>query len=679
MGGLAEVGLLQADEWDENYEGGKTALQRGEWQLAAEQFKIALTLRPEPDAQAANSALKLVEYLPYYYLGQAYFFAGNYDLANQNFQKSVQAGVINTTVHLVRLQRLQDIAEKFVQLTEQKKNQEDQDSEFERQLAQLQQLIENGDFAAATQLLRSARNRTQDKRLAIVEKLLLFEREETASKIARQKTVDAAGEHFSKGLDQFLLGRYEDALREFRSAERLDPSHSAASSWIEKTQMEMRRINLAEIESDRAKLEPRIVEIEKIIQETPAPVFALLTPKEPTTQTRSESVDLRGRVGDDQGVGHIEFTVNGKPLVDSTGQKIRIRPAESDDAKKFFFIQRVPLQLGENQIVLTAYDVDSTVHRTIEQLTVHRRPPIYQTAGFYLLVAAMIVIPLGIIFIVKVVKYRLAIVNKYNPYIAGAPIRNEEMFFGREKLIKRILNTIHNNSLMIYGPRRIGKTSLQHQLRRRLESFQDPVYRFLPVMVDLQGISEERFFSILMEEIAEVCKIHLNGGVLPGTYKKHSKYSSRDFAKDLKALLHKLNSEDDKTIKLVLLIDEVDELNKFSERANQKLRSVFMKTFAENLVAIMSGAHIRKTWESEGSPWYNFFEQIEVAPLEPQEAIQLIQQPVAGIFSYDSDAIEKILEYTMNRPYAIQRYCVNVINRIIEERRRRVTRHDVEA
>jgi len=232
---------------------------------------------------------------------------------------------------------------------------------------------------------------------------------------------------------------------------------------------------------------------------------------------------------------------------------------------------------------------------------------------------------------------------------------------------------------MIYGPRRIGKTSMQHQLRQRLEKLDDPVYHFIPVMIDLQGTSEEQFFAVLMEEIIEACKSNLNGNTSFKITDRQNDYTSRDFGKDLKKLLQSLKSEEEKKLKLVLLIDEVDELNKFSERVNQKLRSVFMKTFAENLVAVMSGAHIRKNWESEGSPWYNFFEEIEVPPLDKEHAVELIRQPVAGIFSYDAVAVTKIIEYSECKPYTIQRYCVNAINRIIEQKRRRVTAGDVEA
>ena len=68
--------ILIGDEWDESYENGKAALQRGEWHVADSLFQIALSFRPDPDLQAATSALKLIEYLPHYFLGQAYFLLG---------------------------------------------------------------------------------------------------------------------------------------------------------------------------------------------------------------------------------------------------------------------------------------------------------------------------------------------------------------------------------------------------------------------------------------------------------------------------------------------------------------------------------------------------------------------------------------------------------------------------
>ncbi|MBV7333418.1 hypothetical protein KFU94_35320 [Chloroflexi bacterium TSY] len=91
----------------------------------------------------------------------------------------------------------------------------------------------------------------------------------------------------------------------------------------------------------------------------------------------------------------------------------------------------------------------------------------------------------------------------YNPYVSGEPIRGEEMFFARYDLLQRIVDTLHNNSIMIHGERRIGKTTLLYQLASKLEDVADPDYWFLPIYIDLEGTTQEKFFHFLMEEIAQ--------------------------------------------------------------------------------------------------------------------------------------------------------------------------------
>ena len=56
-----------------------------------------------------------------------------------------------------------------------------------------------------------------------------------------------------------------------------------------------------------------------------------------------------------------------------------------------------------------------------------------------------------------------------NPYVVGTPIRTNEMFFGRvEDLawIGRQLEAKNNLIIGLFGPRRIGKTSLLHQIKQ---------------------------------------------------------------------------------------------------------------------------------------------------------------------------------------------------------------------
>ena len=142
-------------------------------------------------------------------------------------------------------------------------------------------------------------------------------------------------------------------------------------------------------------------------------------------------------------------------------------------------------------------------------------------------------------------------------------------------------------------------------------------------------------------------------------------------------MIEELKTRTPKRVKLALLIDEVDVLNEFSERINQRLRSIFMKTFSENLVAIMSGVGIRRTWKSEGSPWYNFFDEVELTAFLREDAEALIKTPVEGIFRYEPEAVHRILEWSELKPYVIQRFCIYAVNRMLEERRTVVTAADV--
>ncbi|HEV8631652.1 MAG TPA: ATP-binding protein, partial [Thermoanaerobaculia bacterium] len=268
--------------------------------------------------------------------------------------------------------------------------------------------------------------------------------------------------------------------------------------------------------------------------------------------------------------------------------------------------------------------------------------------------------------------------RRFNPYIAGGPVFAEELFFGREALLQRILQTIHTNSLLLHGERRIGKTSILHQLRRRLERMEDREYQFYPVYVDLQGTPEEKFFATLADQIFEtLAPVVGDAGRSPAVTR--AGYSHHDLVRELHDLLRALQERSVKRIKLVLLIDEVDELNHYDPRVNQKLRSLFMKRFAESLVAVVAGVRIRKEWEKETSPWYNFFEEVEVDAIAAASARELVLRPIRGVFRVEAGVAERITAISAGRPYLIQRHCLALVNRLHDEGRRTLTLADVEA
>ncbi len=381
-----------------------------------------------------------------------------------------------------------------------------------------------------------------------------------------------------------------------------------------------------------------------------------------------------------------EFRLNGVVIdespvevafVDAAGRGIEATVREQPVGGVYITEFSLDARLGPGLSTFRLTATDAERLSTSSDYAVLYVRPLYRVPWLQALGAAAVLLAAAVLWGRRLARRRSLRRRRFNPYVAGAPVLDDRLFFGRRELIDRILQTVHNNSLLLYGERRIGKTSIQHHLRRRLRELEDPDYEFFPVYVDLQGVPEERFFQSLADDVFEELAPQLEG--LTPSSPGPEGYTHRQFVRDLHAVIGVLKRRTAKRVKLVLLIDEVDELNDYDPRINQRLRSLFMKSFAEQMVAVVSGVEIRKRWEREASPWYNFFEELEVTPFRPEDARALVERPVRGVFGIDEGVVERILDLTESRPYRIQRLCMAVVNRLHEQGRYRITLDDVDA
>jgi Cdc6-like AAA superfamily ATPase len=186
----------------------------------------------------------------------------------------------------------------------------------------------------------------------------------------------------------------------------------------------------------------------------------------------------------------------------------------------------------------------------------------------------------------------------------------------REQFIRRILSTIHNNSILLCGGPGTGKTSLLLHLKERLSASGDPATKFFPVYIDLHDVPERLLFATVANAVTQQLApmpilSHADWSPASG-----SVYGHRDLAKDFRSVLRTLKDRSTGQARLVLLIDDIDELNNYAPRTAQRVRSLFMASFDGSLVMVASAVKIDKHWEQEGSPWYNFFEEIELPPVD---------------------------------------------------------------
>ena len=662
------------DAWYDHYSRAMTAIQDHSWRSAIDHLQKSLQRKPNPDQDAETYALVEVEYIPYYWLGVVHFNRGEWTLAASNFEKSDSWREINISSKsdsfkdyrklLSTLQRKETGTDSLRNIMLQL---DEKNSRYQRLFSLLAELVESehkGDSALYKEKLAGYKELATE--LALQSEIRNIHARLSKTEVVKQPAPVVS--EFFGGVDAYLTGDLERARRVFATVPSTDPLYLRSQNWLQKTVYELERIRKSD--DGIEPLKPDTVML------TGAPVIAIGSYSD---VIRKDSILISGSVADDHGLAFVGFTLNGISYP-AGNSPLRLRPEDDDQAKQLPFEVSFPLRMGENQIVVVARDNDPEFHQSTYPITIERRNPFYRSSQFLGMVIISLILIAGFFVTNQLVRRRIAFVNRYNPYIAGAPIRNEKMFFGREKLLQRIMNTIDNNSLMLYGPRRIGKTTLLHQLKQRLTRISHNGVSYVPVYVDLQGTPEERFFAGMMEDILE--NIVFSGAQDLDLHIRsvgREDYSARQFGRDIRSLLNFLEKHIEGPFKLVLLIDEVDELNTYSERTNQRLRSIFMKSFAENIVAVMSGSYIKRQWESEGSPWYNFFERIEVSGIDSGTAKQLICEPVNGIFRYDDEAVGRIIEYSENVPYRIQKFCINVINRIIEARRHRVTVEDVES
>src|SRR5688500_16066235 len=607
---------------------------------------------------------------------------------------------------LERIQRIRDDATKAAAAA-------DRADRIEKDLAAGQSLLEQGKATEAKIRFDSVLAADPSNAAAI------SGRERAEDMILASTTEASRQAELQRGKALFDAGRYEEALRPLADAAS-DPANTEAQDLLDKARRMseglrrqkdlavriqellgeaeqfmsarayadawVRLQSVLELDKDHVQAEERLRLAERLMADD---IFGKLFPNQPPVltfleprlndlgrsfETWSRRIDVVGVATDDRGIAKLQFSLGGTMLAEVEGPA---DPATGELSRNVRFERQLELPAGATDIRVVAIDNSGIASETV--FNVNRRLAFHETKAFWPSAVGAAAGLVGLGYAGQRLRRRRAVRKRFNPYIAGAPVRDQDMFFGRQKLLSRILNVLHHNSLMITGERRIGKTTFLHHLKGALERDEGTEYKFFPVSTDLQGVPESGFFHAVMTDVVETLR--------PGTdtvaalrYRgDDDRYDGRDFSHDLQRVIEELKTRTPLKVKLALLIDEVDVLNEYSERINQRLRSIFMKTFSEHLVAIMSGVGIKRIWNSEGSPWYNFFDEIELSAFSREEAEALIREPVEGVFRFEPEAVERILTASELKPYVIQKFCINAVNLILEEGRTTITAADVEA
>ena len=250
--------------------------------------------------------------------------------------------------------------------------------------------------------------------------------------------------------------------------------------------------------------------------------------------------------------------------------------------------------------------------------------------------------------------------EKTNPYVAGAPVTDRRMFFGREDVFTWIEHNIggqfSDNMLVIHGQRRVGKTSVLKQLGNYISD------KYIPVFFDFQGRTHttlNRFLYRLAREIVRTLSREHDIKV--------ARPDREDFEQDAEQFAGPFLSQVREALgdkNLVLVFDEFDTLE---ERTARDMLGQYLVPYFSRMVhgaerlnfifSIGSSGHKLEDMRAEYTDFFRVGLYKRISFLSPPDARRLIAEPVRGIMDYEEDAIDRIVEITSGHPYFIQLLC----------------------
>ena len=274
-----------------------------------------------------------------------------------------------------------------------------------------------------------------------------------------------------------------------------------------------------------------------------------------------------------------------------------------------------------------------------------------------------------------------------NPYNEGPIVSDPEMFYGRDRMIENIANSLQefqtqNKCVVIYGQKRAGKSSIMFHLRKELET------RNLLVL-DLGNIGQyldehsdvpfsHQIHQLILRSLEEAIEDRIDDGV---SSLKISFPSATDFYEHPTPLIlfkevfnnfQRLSSEqtDWQDIQLVLFIDEFSYI--YGQIYDKHIPQSFMKNWkalmqANYFNAVLVGQDVMERFIETFQNEFGIAQRERVTYLDREDGKKLIVEPILIRGSEDENryreprAIERILELTAGSPFYIQMFCKRLV------------------
>jgi AAA+ ATPase superfamily predicted ATPase len=277
-----------------------------------------------------------------------------------------------------------------------------------------------------------------------------------------------------------------------------------------------------------------------------------------------------------------------------------------------------------------------------------------------------------------------------NPFSYGTVVK-EPYFFNRKEEIRRIVSTLGGgNNLVLYAPRRYGKTSV---VMHAIESL--TALGFTCIYFDFMAVYSRESF---IEAFSRAVLTHQNNfnkalksfsklvkGIRPklsfdqsGTPEFSLDFSATDITdQSLGSVIDLPEKLADGKRKFIIIMDEFQDIDKLDgENFEKLLRSKIQHHTNVNYLFLGSRTHIlNDMFTNKSRAFYNSAAAMHLAPLPENETVEfLINRFSLSNIKINESAASRLIEQAGNIPYYIQflasevwQYCINRIETVSDE------------
>lgn len=255
-----------------------------------------------------------------------------------------------------------------------------------------------------------------------------------------------------------------------------------------------------------------------------------------------------------------------------------------------------------------------------------------------------------------------------NPFKFGT-IVDAEYFTDRVQEMAYICQFLQSaNHLVLISPRRFGKSSLVAKVVK--ESKRKSVSVNLQKAISLSDLSSKllkEFFKI--HPVEKVRHLITHFRVIP-TLSANAVTGAMDVSfqpgfdgtvllEDVLTLFERAHSEDDR---LIVVLDEFQEIREFSPALDRQLRSIMQEQKHINYVLLGSQeSMMTDIFENKKSPFYHFGELMRLGKIPMEDFHSYLSERLQDVFPNTANSLSyRILDYTDCHPYYSQQLAANV-------------------